>query len=87
MTVYLRCVARACLSLGTFIENCWGCVLSRFSHVEFPYGAYWSTPFAKWQGALQHLHAGKFAAHVVGAELDKRKNGADIFDYGRWDRP
>ena len=40
--------------------------------VEIPYGAYWSTPFAKWQGSLQHLHAMKFAAYVAKGELAKR---------------
>ena len=30
-----------------------------------PYGAYWSTPFAKWQGSLAHLHSLKLAAHVA----------------------
>ena len=56
--------------------------MSHFRHVEIPYGAYWSTPFTKWQGALQHLHAGKLAAHVAKAELAKRKIAADVFDYG-----
>ena len=36
-----------------------------FDRVEIPYGAYWSTPFARWQGKLQHLHAMRFAAHVA----------------------
>jgi len=46
-----------------------------------PYGAYWSTPFAKWQGALAHLHAVKFAAHVARAELARRKIAPDSFDF------
>jgi hypothetical protein len=29
---------------------------------EIPYGAYWSTPFAKWQGSFAHLHGIQFAA-------------------------
>jgi hypothetical protein len=32
--------------------------------VEIPYGGYWSTPFARWQGSLSHLHSLRFAAHV-----------------------
>lgn len=48
---------------------------------EIPYGCYWSTPFAKWQGGLQHLHSLKFAAHVAQAELQKRKIDSAIFDY------
>ena len=39
-----------------------------FDQVEIPYGCYWSTPFVRWQGALQHLHAIKFAAHVASRE-------------------
>tara|TARA_R110002110_G_scaffold3754_1_gene19514 strand:- start:37840 stop:39048 length:1209 start_codon:yes stop_codon:yes gene_type:complete len=35
------------------------------SDVEIPYGNYWSTPFCKWQGALQNLHAVKFASYVA----------------------
>jgi len=53
-----------------------------FDKVEIPYGAYWSTPFAKWQGSLQHLHAMKFAAHVAKAELAKRKIDPKSFDSG-----
>lgn len=54
----------------------------RFDAVEIPYGAYWSTPFAKWQGSLQHLHALRFAAHVARAELAKRGIDAARFDFG-----
>jgi len=53
-----------------------------FEHVEIPYGCYWSTPFVRWQGALQHLHALKFAAHVARRELDKRDIDPKIFDAG-----
>lgn len=45
-----------------------------------PYGGYWSTPFAKWQGALSHLNSVKFAAHVARAELDDRRIDATEFD-------
>ena len=44
----------------------------RFDQVEIPYGAYWSTPFAKWQGAFQHLHALRFAAWTARRELETR---------------
>jgi acetyl-CoA acetyltransferase len=50
--------------------------------IEIPYGAYWSTPFAKWQGSLQHLHSVEFAAHVAREELRKRDIPADGFDFG-----
>ncbi|MAF47543.1 MAG: thiolase family protein [Rhodospirillales bacterium] len=49
---------------------------------QIPYGAYWSTPFAKWQGSLSHLHSMKFAAHVAKDELAKRDIDASGFDYG-----
>lgn len=51
-------------------------------NVEIPYGAYWSTPFVKWQGSLQNLHAMKFAAYVAKAELAKRKIDPKIFNSG-----
>ena len=53
-----------------------------FENVEVPYGCYWSSPFAKWQGSLQHLHSMKFAAHVAKAELKKRDIGPEVFDFG-----
>jgi acetyl-CoA acetyltransferase family protein len=47
-----------------------------------PYGAYWSTPFARWQGSLAHLHALQFAAHVAREELAKRQiDPAATFDH------
>jgi len=56
--------------------------MSTFSKVEIPYGLYWSTPFAKWQGSFQHLHALKFAAHVGKAELSRRGLKGNDFDFG-----
>ncbi len=53
-----------------------------FDRVEIPYGCYWSTPFVRWQGTLQHLHAIKFAAHVARRELDQRKIDPKIFGAG-----
>lgn len=47
-----------------------------------PHGAYWSTPFARWQGSLAHLHSLEFAAHVAKDELAKRDIGLDDIDYG-----
>ncbi len=38
-----------------------------------PYGVNWSTPFAKWQGSLAHLHSLKLAARV-GQERLRAKN-------------
>ena len=45
-----------------------------------PHGGYWSTPFAKWQGALSHLNSVEFAAHVARAELEDRDIDAAAFD-------
>ncbi len=53
-----------------------------FDRVEIPYGCYWSTPFVRWQGAFQHLHAIRFAAHVARRELDRRGIDPTIFDAG-----
>lgn len=49
---------------------------------EIPYGAYWSTPFARWQGSFANLHSVEFAAHVARLELAKRKIDPKSFDYG-----
>ena len=56
--------------------------MTAFEDIEIPYGAYWSTPFAKWQGGLQHLHAMKFAAHVAKGELARRNIDPKSFDSG-----
>jgi acetyl-CoA acetyltransferase len=49
---------------------------------EIPYGAYWSTPFARWQGSFSNLHSVEFAAHVARRELARRKIDPKAFDYG-----
>lgn len=49
---------------------------------EIPYGAYWSTPFARWQGAFSNLHAVEFAAFVTKAELARRQIPTDTIDHG-----
>jgi len=49
---------------------------------EIPYGAYWSTPFARWQGSLAHLNSVEFAAHVARRELARRNIDPAGFDYG-----
>ena len=50
--------------------------------VEIPYGGYWSTPFARWQGSFSHLHSLEFAAQVVKRELAKRDIDPSVFDFG-----
>jgi len=49
---------------------------------EIPYGVYWSTPFARWQGSLAHLSSVPFAASVVKQELARRDIPVTAFDYG-----
>jgi acetyl-CoA acetyltransferase family protein len=50
--------------------------------VEIPYGGYWSSPFAKWQGSLARLHSLKLAAHVAGEALRARSIDPGVFDFG-----
>src|SRR4051812_24614701 len=47
-----------------------------------PYGQYWSTPFARWQGALAHLHSLEFAAWNSRRELQQRGLQQAPIDYG-----
>ena len=47
-----------------------------------PYGAYWCTPFARWQGALAHLHAVEFAAWVTRRALADRHIDPASIDHG-----
>lgn len=47
-----------------------------------PYGQWWSTPFARWQGSLSNLHAIRFAAHVARGHLHRTGLEAGIFDFG-----
>ncbi len=44
-----------------------------------PYGAYWSTPFVKWQGSFASLHPVKFAAEVTRRALDEREISPETF--------
>ncbi len=49
---------------------------------EIPYGAYWSTPFSRWQGAFAHLHSLEFAAHTTRRELDRLGIEAEAIGHG-----
>jgi acetyl-CoA acetyltransferase family protein len=42
----------------------------RFENVFLPYGAWWSTPFCRWQGSLAGEHPLKLAARCGAAMLD-----------------
>ena len=47
-----------------------------------PYGAYWCTPFAKWQGSLAHLHSMVLAAKVAESWLRARSFPIETIDLG-----
>jgi acetyl-CoA acetyltransferase family protein len=49
---------------------------------EIPYGAYWSTPFARWQGAFANLNSLLFAAYTLKRELGRRNIPTDTIDHG-----
>ncbi|MBI3160194.1 MAG: thiolase family protein [Chloroflexi bacterium] len=38
-----------------------------------PYGGYWSSPFAKWQGSFASLHAIRFAGEIASRALAERQ--------------
>ena len=52
----------------------------RFENSYIPYGGYWSTPFAKWQGSLSNLHALSFAADVARKALAQKDIPPSAFD-------
>lgn len=52
----------------------------QFDKAYIPYGAYWSSPFAKWQGSFAPLHAMELAADVTRRALEERKIAAEVFD-------
>ena len=56
--------------------------VTMFEKAFIPYGAYWSTPFVRWQGAFAHLHAIEFAAHVAKRELSRRSIAPEAVDHG-----
>jgi acetyl-CoA acetyltransferase len=50
--------------------------------IEIPYGCYWSTPFARWQGSFANLPSLEFAAYITGQELAAREIDPEMIDYG-----
>jgi acetyl-CoA acetyltransferase len=52
----------------------------RFNKSFVPYGAYWSTPFCKWQGSLSHVSAISLAADTTGKALAARKIATGSID-------
>jgi acetyl-CoA acetyltransferase family protein len=49
---------------------------------EIPYGCYWSTPFARWQGAYANLNSLELAAEVARKELSRRAIPPQAIDHG-----
>ncbi|MDQ2734514.1 MAG: thiolase family protein, partial [Pseudomonadota bacterium] len=47
-----------------------------------PYGGYWSTPFARWQGSFAHLHSLEFAAWTARRALAYKQLDARAIDFG-----
>jgi acetyl-CoA acetyltransferase family protein len=54
--------------------------MSQFTNVYIPYGAYWSTPFCRWQGSFANQHALTFAAEVARRALEERQLAPETFD-------
>lgn len=52
----------------------------QFTSVYIPYGAYWSTPFIRWQGNFAALHPMEFAAETTSRALAERQISAELFD-------
>jgi len=52
----------------------------RIEQAYVPYGAYWSTPFCRWQGSFAELHAIRFAAEIAKRALEERKLDPSGFD-------
>ena len=52
----------------------------RFERTYIPYGAYWSTPFSKWQGSLSSVNAVRLAAQAARKALSQRDIPASAFD-------
>ena len=47
-----------------------------------PYGQYWSTPFAKWQGPIAHLNSLKLVANTAKQVLETKKFPMERIDLG-----
>src|SRR5688500_5746268 len=62
---------------------CAACENSIVSYqAEIPYGGYWSTPFARWQGAYANLNSVELAAEVARKELERRAIPPHAIDHG-----
>jgi len=52
-----------------------------YSKAYIPYGGYYSTPFARWQGSLQNEHAVELAASTAKKWLATKEIDPKIFEY------
>lgn len=52
------------------------------AHAFIPYGQYWSTPFAKWQGSIAHLNSLRLAAASGTQALEARRFPTEKIDLG-----
>lgn len=52
----------------------------RFEKSYIPYGGYWTTPFAKWQGSLSGVHAIDLAAQATRRAMAERDLAPGRFD-------
>jgi acetyl-CoA acetyltransferase family protein len=51
-----------------------------FTKAFIPYGAYWSTPFCRWQGSFASLHAMRFAGEIAQRAMKERDISPEAFD-------
>ncbi|MBL0418753.1 thiolase family protein [Ramlibacter sp. AW1] len=51
-----------------------------FAEVRIPYGAYWSTPFCRWQTSFADLHSIRFAADTARKVLERKKISVSSID-------
>ena len=51
-----------------------------FEKAYIPYGAYWSTPFSRWQGNFASLHAMKFAGEIAQRAMKERDIDPGVFE-------
>ncbi len=52
----------------------------QFKDIYIPYGAYWSSPFCRWQGSFQNLEPIPFAAELAVKVLKERNISPEVFD-------
>ncbi|TRZ64698.1 MAG: thiolase family protein [Rhodocyclaceae bacterium] len=52
------------------------------AHAFIPYGQYWSTPFAKWQGPIAHLNSLRLVANTGKQALEARHFPLERIDLG-----